>query len=149
MSRGHIYTFTLFAASSQQCFSLTPNHQQPASSIFFTQQISTSHSTANRVLLISVNSNLFKKFATKIHFWNFHSFQNFTISFIQSQDILFMFPQKWKTSVYQVILVFNQFLPMFAMKLLSFDTSASLLIYYTSIKPHIDHLRICRCSSMH
>ena len=53
-----------------------------------------------------------------------------------------MFPQKWKTSVYQVILVFNQFLPMFAMKHLSFDTSASLLICYTSIKPHIDHLRI-------
>ena len=100
-------------------------------------------------LMISIYLNSFKKFVIEIHFWNFHSFQNFTISFIQSQDILFMFPQKWKTSVYQVILVFNQFLPMFAMKLLSFDTSASLLICYMSIKPHIDHLRICRCSSMH
>lgn len=92
--------------------------------------------------MISIYLNSFKKFVTEIHFGIFHSFQNFTISFIQSQDILFMFPQKWKTSVYQVILVFNQFLPMFAMKLLSFDTSASLLICYTSIKPHIDHLRI-------
>jgi len=92
--------------------------------------------------MISIYLNSFKRFVTEIHFQNFHSFQDFTISFIQSQDILFMFPQKWKTSVYQVILVFNQFLPMFAMKLLSFDTSASLLICYTSIKPHIDHLRI-------
>ena len=92
--------------------------------------------------MISIYLNSFKRFVTEIHFRNFHSFQDFTISFIQSQDILFMFPQKWKTSVYQVILVFNQFLPMFAMKLLSFDTSASLLICYTSIKPHIDHLLI-------
>ena len=34
---------TLFAAISQQCFSLTLNQHQPASSTFLSQQISTSH----------------------------------------------------------------------------------------------------------